>query len=289
MARPAKQGLDYFPFDVDFFEDDKIAFVFARFGALGETIALKLLCKIYKDKGYYYQWGDDEALLFATRVVGDRTRHSLVNDVVHELVKRNFFDEDIFNSFKILTSKGIQSRYMKICEQLRRVSYGIKPELMLLDEQEIENLGGKKSFPVTKPQFPHDETPVSPRRKYTKEKKRKERIRKRENDAHAGDELSEIFKPPSVEEVQEFAESNNYFFDANEFVDYYNACGWKIGGSLKPMVDWRSMVLMWKKNKGKPNGKANGIQRKPNIGKQGIVAKREEFWGHEGVDSQSVS
>lgn len=121
MARPIKNGLDYFPLDVGFFDDDKIAFVNARFGGKGEMIALKLLCKIYKDNGYYYQWGADEAILFAKRVVGDASQHSLVNDVVHELVKRDFFSKDIFDRFKILTSHGIQKRYDKICKDANRI------------------------------------------------------------------------------------------------------------------------------------------------------------------------
>jgi len=121
MARPLKNGLTYFPLDVDFFDDDKIAFVNARFQEKGEMIALKLLCKIYKDTGYYYQWGDDEAILFAKRVVGDASRHTLVNDVVHELVRRDFFSKDIFDRFKILTSRGIQKRYDKICKDAKRI------------------------------------------------------------------------------------------------------------------------------------------------------------------------
>lgn len=121
MARPIKQGLDYFPFDVDFFEDDKISFVSARFQEKGELIAIKLLCKIYKDNGYYYQWGEDEAVLFAKRVVGDASRHTLVNDVVQELIKRGFFDKSIFDRFKILTSRGIQVRYLQAISERKKI------------------------------------------------------------------------------------------------------------------------------------------------------------------------
>jgi len=120
MARPLKNGLTYFPLDVGFFDDDKIAFVNARFQEKGEMIALKLLCRIYKDTGYCYQWGEDEAILFAKRVLGDASKHTLVNDVVHELVKRDFFSKDIFDRFKILTSHGIQKRYDKICKDTKR-------------------------------------------------------------------------------------------------------------------------------------------------------------------------
>ena len=35
LARPRKDGLDYFPLDADFFEDEKIKILKARYGADG--------------------------------------------------------------------------------------------------------------------------------------------------------------------------------------------------------------------------------------------------------------
>ena len=80
-----KTGLEFFSLDVDFFQDEKIQFVSARFGAKGEAITLRLLCKIYR-QGYYTAWDDDAALLLAKGVV-DIGQHSCVRDVVYELVK----------------------------------------------------------------------------------------------------------------------------------------------------------------------------------------------------------
>ena len=51
MARPTKQGLDYFPFDVGFFGDQKIRILKARYGADGIAVYVKLLCDVYKE-GY---------------------------------------------------------------------------------------------------------------------------------------------------------------------------------------------------------------------------------------------
>lgn len=167
MGRPIKRGLDYFPLDVGFFDDDKIAFVSARFQEKGELIAIKLLCKIYKDNGYYYQWGNDEAILFAKRVVGDPSQHTLVNDVVHELVKRGFFDRSIFDSFKILTSKGIQERYRKICSDCKR-KFEIEEKIRLIA---IENK--EKSISSVKSAVSSEETPISSGVKYTKKIKEK--------------------------------------------------------------------------------------------------------------------
>ena len=36
MARPTKQGIDYFPLDVDFDLDDKFQLVMAKHGAIGK-------------------------------------------------------------------------------------------------------------------------------------------------------------------------------------------------------------------------------------------------------------
>lgn len=118
MARPLKHGLDYFPMDVDFFEDDKIQFVSSRFDEKGELIAVKLLCKIFK-AGYFIKWDADVALLFS-KGAGRNITPSLANDVVNELIKRDFFHKGLFERFSILTSNGIQKRFEHICLLGRR-------------------------------------------------------------------------------------------------------------------------------------------------------------------------
>ena len=50
--RPIKQGLDYFPLDVDMDTDDKIVLIESRYGSDGFTVIIKLLMKIYRN-GYY--------------------------------------------------------------------------------------------------------------------------------------------------------------------------------------------------------------------------------------------
>lgn len=131
-----KKGLDYFPFDVDFFQDEKIQFVSARFGMKGEAVTLRLLCKIYR-QGYYINWDEDIALLFA-KSVGDGCQHSLVNDVVNELLKRGFFHEGIFKRFSILTSKGIQQRYFEAASRRKNVEYD--PRFLLINLSKFKNV-----------------------------------------------------------------------------------------------------------------------------------------------------
>ena len=130
------QGIDYFPVNVDFFNDDKIELIESEFGIKGSNIALRLLCKIYHE-GYYYQWGDDECLLFAKRV-GDGIVPGLVKEVVQRLVKRSFFDEGLFNSFQILTSKGIQTRWLEAVR--RRKEVVVDERFLLADVSEFKNV-----------------------------------------------------------------------------------------------------------------------------------------------------
>lgn len=132
MARPNKHGLEYFPFDIDFFEDDKIELISGEFGCKGEVITIRLLCKIYKN-GYYYKMTEDESLLLARRM-GDNISGSLVMEVVKGLIRRSFFDEGVFNRFQILTSAGIQRRFFEACG--RRSIVKIVEEILLIEVPE---------------------------------------------------------------------------------------------------------------------------------------------------------
>jgi hypothetical protein len=114
LARPQKEGLDYFPLDTDMdLKDDKVQLVEAKYGAIGFAILIKLLMKIYSE-GYCYQWGENEGLLFSKRVNVDI---NTVNDVVNDLAKWGMFDDDIFKKYSVLTSNGIQKRFWEVAKR----------------------------------------------------------------------------------------------------------------------------------------------------------------------------
>lgn len=129
MARPNKAGLDYFPLDVDFHDDDKVALLTSEFGLKAEAIIIRLFCKIYKN-GYFYAWGGDERLLFC-RWAGGVFVPSQVEEVVKGCLRRSFFDKGVFEVFGVLTSAGIQKRYLQACQE--RKSVDIIADYWLLD------------------------------------------------------------------------------------------------------------------------------------------------------------
>lgn len=136
MARTNQIGIKYFSFDVDFFNDEKIEFTSARFGVKGEVIAIRLLCKIYRN-GYYTTWNEDESALLAKRA-GDGVSPSLVSEVVKELVKRGFFDETLLNRFGILTSRGIQKRYFEATKRFKSVE--VERDFLLVEVDKNANV-----------------------------------------------------------------------------------------------------------------------------------------------------
>lgn len=64
---------------------------------------------------------------------------------------------------------------------------------------------------------------------------------------------SKAFKRPTTEEVREYCRQRGNNVDAEQFVDYYTANGWKVGRS--PMKDWRATVRTWERRGSRPPAK----------------------------------
>ncbi len=112
MARPNKQGLDYFPIDVDLDQDDKLGMVIGEFGEKGERLFVKLLCFIYKHEGYYTEWQEDAQLRFLRRYSYCGFSMSFIQEVVPRFIKWGLFDKTVFNTFQVLTSERIQETWL---------------------------------------------------------------------------------------------------------------------------------------------------------------------------------
>jgi len=116
--RPIKQGLDYFPLDVDMDTDDKTVLIEGRYGSEGFTVIIKLFMKIYRN-GYYYKWTERELLLFSKRI---NMNEKIVNDIVKDCIQWEIFNEELFKKYKILTSEGIQKRYFEAIKRRRKIN-----------------------------------------------------------------------------------------------------------------------------------------------------------------------
>lgn len=131
VARPIKQGLEYFPLDLVF--EDKIELIEAEFGLQGFAVVIKLYQKIYQN-GYFAEWDDDVLMLYSLRI---NTEKTLVNSIITRCLERKIFDREIFNKYKVLTSNGIQKRYLKVCKDCKRKHVPFIKEYLLCNNSEL--------------------------------------------------------------------------------------------------------------------------------------------------------
>lgn len=167
MARPTKQGLDYFPLDVDIDQDDKVQLVEALHGIQGFGMLIKLLMRIYRE-GYYYKWTEVEQILFSKRVNVDI---NVVKEVVNDCIKYGIFDNNLFEQYQILTSKGIQNRYFEA--STRRKNIELEDKFLLITVDKLINVNKNTINANKKPSSSGDNVIISTESK-VKESKVKE-------------------------------------------------------------------------------------------------------------------
>ena len=114
MARPTAKGVEYFPLNVNFINDLKVRKLLLSCGAEAIAVLIYLLSTIYKDEGYYVEIHEDEIDLIALDV---NVTPEFVLEVINKACEVHFFDVNLYENFNILTSKGIQERYLKITER----------------------------------------------------------------------------------------------------------------------------------------------------------------------------
>lgn len=112
MGRNRKLGLDYFPMDVDFFQDIRIRKLIKYQGGKAVTVYALLLCIIYK-QGYYVRW-DDELPFIISEQTG--FEEAYIQEVFKCCLVVGLFSKKLYDSDKVITSKGIQERWIKLTD-----------------------------------------------------------------------------------------------------------------------------------------------------------------------------
>lgn len=167
MARPIKRGIDYFNIDCSL--DDKVEYVEAKHGLIGYAILVKLWAKIYKFEGYYCEWKEKNIYLFCKDISTEVTQ---VNEVVNTCFEEGLFCRQIFELHGVLTSKGIQKRWLQIVTQAKRKEVKIEPKYNLLELTQEET------------ELTQEET------NETQEESTQSKVKKRK-----GEESKEVFNP----------------------------------------------------------------------------------------------
>jgi len=108
MARPKKEGMDYFPHDTDAVNDEKIEALRFLYGNDGYAFYFILLERIYRSKNSELDVSDAETIQILSRKV-EVTEEKFVK-MMSTCLKKHIFDEEEYANRRVLTSEGIKKR-----------------------------------------------------------------------------------------------------------------------------------------------------------------------------------
>lgn len=138
-----KSGIPYFPLDTKM--DTSMELLEAEFGLKGFAVIVKLYQLIYGEHGYFGEWNDEVGLLFSRKngVGGD-----LVSNIIKAAIKRGIFSGEKFEKYGILTSRGIQEKYLKAVARRQEIkleseylliSYDLLPKNVTISSGNVNN------------------------------------------------------------------------------------------------------------------------------------------------------
>lgn len=268
MARPIKQGLDYFTFDVGFFDDIRIKELRGKYGKEGENLFIYLLCLIY-EKGFYITLDDGYMyVLSADRGVSV----NYIGQVINFLCKRSLFNAGLFASDKVLTSHGIQMRYQEgVAARAQKRDIEVDGRFWILKKEETKSYIKVIHFSERLQKNPDNlkKNPDNLTEKTDKVKESKVKQSKVNNSICADKPHRTRFVKPTVEEIALYCQERGNNINAEHFFDYYESKGWTVG--KQPMKDWKAAVRNWERNgysatcsKNEQVGKGNYDQRQYN-------------------------
>lgn len=149
MARPTKQGLDYFPFDVDLLEDEKLDFLREQYGAIINDVYISLLCFLYKKKGYYIPYETEaekqDCIWFIYKNIrGGKypVKKESIPELIEACVARGLFSSDHYP--KIITSERAQETFYSCT--VDRTDINVEPEKWILTDEQMGKLSKKHSY-----------------------------------------------------------------------------------------------------------------------------------------------
>ncbi len=143
MARPFKKGIQYFPLDVNIFDDDKMQDLNYQAGPLGEIVFIRILTLIYAN-GYYLACDIESLTRILHKQMGQTwLKLEKIRALIHACLEVRLFDKGLAAQ-GVMTSVAIQKQF--ILSTKRRMKAEID-KYCLLDDKTLLNLQGFLTTP----------------------------------------------------------------------------------------------------------------------------------------------
>lgn len=108
MARPKKEGMDYFPHDTDAVNDEKIEALRMLYGNDGYAFYFILLERIYRTNDFELEVSDAETIQILCRKV--EVSREKFDSMLETSLKWGCFDRESYEERGVLTSSGVKKR-----------------------------------------------------------------------------------------------------------------------------------------------------------------------------------
>lgn len=115
MARPRKEGMDYFPHDTDAANDEKIEALRALYGNDGYAFYFIMLERIYRTPSFELKVSDAETRQILSRKIA--ITEEKFNQILLTALRWNCFDNEAYEKRGVLTSDGIKKRAQIVVEK----------------------------------------------------------------------------------------------------------------------------------------------------------------------------
>jgi hypothetical protein len=142
MARPRKEGMDYFPHDTDAVSDEKIEALRFLYGNDGYAFYFILLERIYRTTNFELDISDAETIQILAKKVA--VTEEKFKQMLETALKRGLFDTTAYHERGVLTSEGIKKRAnvvvekrLKMREKYRNDKFSADSDVSLISDAEI--------------------------------------------------------------------------------------------------------------------------------------------------------
>lgn len=247
MARPQKKGLDYFPKDVDFYNDFKIIDLLNNYGPLGLAVYEIIVGIVYKN-GYYLEVPLDMLATQLVRIIGSRwiKNKDLVLQVILYCANIGLFDKALLNQ-SVITSVGIQRRYSEVTvrNKVNKDKYWLigKDNSQSAVIVEPEKRVSVTETPVNVTETEINATSIPQKERKEKESKLNERREEQEQIAFELPATDGIYKV-TTKQLQQLQEIYNNIDVINSFRKMQDFLQMK-PKSRRPLIAMENRVLLW--------------------------------------------
>lgn len=159
MARPQKEGLEYFPHDVYASSDEKIEPLILLYGSKGYSFYFLHLEYIYRNKELFFDVSEAETREVICQKL--RINSEEYEQILHTALKKGCFDREYYEQTGRLTSNGVKKRAAIVTEKREKMRQKY--------ESKRQNISDAETKEETTPETPQSKVKESKDKSKVKE------------------------------------------------------------------------------------------------------------------------